>query len=119
VWHGVAWAALGWNGVAWGAHWQEDQRLSNGKKRAKYERREWGKPGRARACPFIPEHGSQFNWHWSDKALTFFPCPHQNIATKIPSPTPSGSESDYLNSGEFHDQGDAKWIVIRKSLWHS
>ena len=23
----------------------------------------------------------------------------------------------YWNRGEFHDQGDAKWIVIRRSLW--
>jgi hypothetical protein len=27
-----------------------------------------------------------------------------------------GSKSP-LGSGEFHDQGDAKWIVIRRSLW--
>jgi DNA polymerase III delta prime subunit len=24
---------------------------------------------------------------------------------------------DVVDKGEFHDQGDAKWIVIRRSLW--
>jgi hypothetical protein len=27
------------------------------------------------------------------------------------------ASTGWLLSGEFHDQGDAKWIVIRRSLW--
>jgi hypothetical protein len=34
-----------------------------------------------------------------------------------PCGTKDGKRSVLTASGEFHDQGDAKWIVIRTSLW--
>jgi hypothetical protein len=36
---------------------------------------------------------------------------------KAKSTTCRGEEMETLTIGEFHDQGDAKWIVLRRSLW--